>query len=363
MYKFDEIGNTSKNKKECKDLKKYKTMAYVFIVVCIVLAIAFVTYQVMSANEGEEKQIKEKVQTEMKYIESRMLSLFNHMNNIQFENYKISISEVNPSSSGGGSEKSSEASSKSGEGGMGEETKSGSESSGGSEGSSNSGSESSGSESSSSESSSSGGDESSKQSSQGASSSKSGSNDSTTTYMLQSTGVLLNDQEVDWDTVKKDIENMYSSIPTITLDLYQTEADDQDILNFNTEFDNLTKIVEEQKKTDTLQQLVKVYENVVKFTEKIAEEQEKIVARTKLDIYKAYSKLDDKKWEEISNDMQSGIEEFTKLLTGTEIKEEKQYSINKTYVMLNELQKSTQQENPEIFLIKYKNTLEELSNI
>ena len=338
-------------------MKKYKTIAYILVIIFFVLAIAFVSYQVMSANPKKETQMKQKAKTEIKYLESKMLTLFNGMNNIQFENYKISISEVTPNSSGDSSEKSTESNSKSGEGGMGEETSSNSKDS---ESSNPSGSESSkGSSSSSSEGSETSGEE----SSSGSSSENENSNKSTETFELEPTGVLLSNEQIDWDKIKKEVENMYISIPTITLDLYKTDIEDKDVLNFNTEFDALTKAVESQKKEEVLPQLVKVYENVVKFREKAGDEEEKIVSRTKLNIYRAYSKLDSENWEEMSKDIQSGIEEFTKLLTGTEIENEKQYSINKAYVMLSELQKAPEQKNPEIFLIKYKNTLEELSNI
>ncbi len=288
-------------------MKKYRTFAYIFIAIFIVLAIAFVSYQVMSSNPTKQEEMKEKSKTEINYIESRMLTLFNYMNNIQFENYKISISEVTPGSSGKSSEKSTEDSSQSGEGGMGEETKSGSNDS--------KDSTTSGSESSSETSGSSSESENGESGGSSSSSSDKSSENTTTTYQLKPTGVLLSDKEIDWDKIKKEIESIYISIPTITLDLYQTDIEDQDILNFNTEFDTLTKVIEEQNKANTLMQLVKVYENVVKFTEKIADEQEKVVSKTKLNIYRAYSKLDDDKWDEISKDMQSAIEEFTKLLT------------------------------------------------
>ena len=40
-----------------------------------------------------------------------------------------------------------------------------------------------------------------------------------------------------------------------------------------------------------------------------------------------------------------------------------QYNINKVYVMINELQNAVTLKDKEVFLIKYKNLLEELQNI
>ena len=55
---------------------------------------------------------------------------------------------------------------------------------------------------------------------------------------------------------------------------------------------------------------------------------------------------------------------FTKLLTNIEKQDNKnQYNINKAYIMINEMQNSVTLQDKEIFLIKYKNLLEELEKI
>lgn len=306
-------------------LKKYKIFAYILIVLFIVGAISFATYKVMSSSKTNEEEIKDKSQSEIEYVEGCLLKMFNHMNNIEFENYKISIGEVNQNSTGGSSEKSTNGSSQSG----------------GNGGNGNSNSVDSG-------------------------DSKNANNGSSSTqvYELQKTGVLTKDENINWTTVKNEVEDLYLSIPTITLDLYQTEADEQDILNFNTEYDNLTKTVQDENKLNTLQQLVKVYEVLVKIADKSEESEiDKTVLKTKLNIYKAYSKLDENKWDEISSDTKSAVEEFAKLMTSKDIEEQKQYTVNKIYIMLSELQKSTDKKDSQIFLIKYKNMMEELNKL
>ena len=321
-------------------VKKYKIFAYILIVLFIVIAISFATYKVMSSSKKNEEQIKGKTQSEIEYIEGSLLKMFNHMNNIEFENYKISVGEVNQNATGS-SGKSSNGNTQSGENG-GETGSVGSGSSSGSDSSSSSGLD----------------------STSGDSKNANNGSSSTQVYELQKTGVLTKNEDINWTTVKNEVEDLYLSIPTITLDLYQTEANDQDILDFNTEYDILTKTVQEEDKLKTLQQLVKVYELLVKLADKSGQsEMDKTVIKTKLDIYKAYSKLDEDKWDEITNDTKSAVEEFSKLMTQKDIEEKKQYAVNKIYIMLNELQKSTDKRDAKIFLIKYKNMLEELNNL
>ena len=75
------------------------------------------------------------------------------------------------------------------------------------------------------------------------------SNDSETKqqkeYSLKRNAILTNNEEINWDDIKNKIEIVYSSIPTITLDLYKYNINQDDILNFNKEFDNLTVIIKQ----------------------------------------------------------------------------------------------------------------------
>ena len=314
-----------------KKLKKYKVFAYIFIIIIFVLAISFGIYKVISSNKNEEQDIVEKARTEIKYIDDKLMVLFNNMNKIQFDNFKLSIKDTNTS-------KADKSGSSSGSSGDSSESSSGSGNSG-EEGSQN------------------------KDDGDGKSNTSS-SSESIKTYMLDETGILIGNSDIDWKNVKYEVENMYVSLPTITLDLYQTDAQDQDILDLNSEFDNLTKVVKEENKNLMLQQLVKLYEILVKITDKCYDSiQEQVYSRTKLNIYKAYSKLDSNNWNDIYNDTKMAVDEFSKLMTDSSISNNKQYSINKIYVMLSELQKASEKQDVQIFLIKYKNTLEELNNL
>ena len=65
----------------------------------------------------------------------------------------------------------------------------------------------------------------------------------------------------------------------------------------------------------------------------------------------------------LSNDIKNAIDTYSKLLTNTEIDARKQYNVSKGYIMLNELQNAVSLNNSTVFLIKYKNLLEEMNNI
>lgn len=309
-------------------MKKIKRIGYIVLIV-IVVVLSLTIYTNASKDNGETQ--KEKTFSEIKYMETTIANLFNSMNHIESSNYSIVTSELSEESTEKSESSNSSSTSESG----------GNSSSGGNN------------------------------SSNGQSSSNS-SNQGTTSedeqdkkkFELQSNGVLTNTNDIDWKSVKSEIENLYTSLPSITLDLYQSNVNQEDVLGFNTEYDKLTSIAKDEKKEETLAELTKVYEYLPKFLMSSGQEElYTTLVETKYYVFKGYSKLDGQNWQEISNDVKNAIDTYSKLLTNTEIEVQKQYSVSKGYIMLNELQNASNLKEPAVFLIKYKNLLEEFNNI
>ena len=309
-------------------MKKYKKIIYVFFII-VIASLGIVLYK--NISKGNSEDIKEKTLAEVEFLEKKIVTLLNDLNNIESRNYNLSVSEI-----------SKEDTSKSGESSQEEGSKSSKEE--GNQGES------------------SGEDNQGQQNSDGSASN--GEEEKSEEYTLKETGVLTNTNEIDWEKIKTEVENLYSPIPTITLDLYGLDIAKEDILGFNQELDNLTKIVQEQNKENTLASLSKLYEYIPKFAEKTTDEKTyKTVIATKNNLFKAYSKLDTKNWGDISNDVKTSIETFSSGLVSTSSSSNKQYIINKIYIMLNELQNAVNVKDEAIFLIKYKNILEEMNNL
>ena len=304
-------------------MKKFKRIAYVFLII-IIAVLAVILYN--NESKGNENNTKEKGFSEIEFIETKLVSLLNNMNNIETRNYTISVSEITNKSKGEDSQNSASDGQNSQSEGSSQETGSGGDSSSNSD--------------------------------------TGGSEQNGKKFDLQTSGVLTSSDEIDWNSIKSEIEILYSSIPTITLDLYQLNLNQDDILGFNKEFDNLTLVVKNQNKEETLKELSKLYEYIPKFMQNVTEDEiEKILVETKSNVFKAYAKLDSKNWNEISNDVKSAVDTYSKLLTNTNIDSSKQYSISKGYVMLNELQNAVAVKDESVFLIKYKNLLEEMNNM
>ena len=311
-------------------MKKYQKIAYIFLVI-FVLSIAFILFKSYS-NINKNEDEKEKTETEIQRIELSFVNMFNELNNIKFENYRINTSQINK-----------------------EDLKDNSSSSA-SETTPSSGS------SSSSESSSSG-DQGESQKENGSSQSSEESKENQN-YEMKLSGVLTNNSDINWENLKNEVEILYSAIPSLTIDLYKININKEKITNFNQEYDNLMKAIKEENKQNALDALANLYNYLPDFIENSTDDtNEKILIKTKNNVFKAYSLLDKNDWNAITENVNLANQEFTKILTNSQSSNKNQYIINKAYVQINELQNSTQTKEKEIFLIKYKNLLEELENI
>lgn len=319
-------------------MKKFKRMGYIILIV-IVVVLSLTIYTDASKDNSEDK--KDKVLAEMNFIETKLINLFNNMNNIKIDNYNIVTTEIskdeskstNTTSEGGQSQGQSQG-----------QSSGGGESMGGEQGESQGGSS----------------------DSSGQSGSESSKEETKKTFDLQQDEILTKTgNEVNWDNIKSEVENLYSDLPSITMDLYQLDnANQEEILNFNSEYDRLIVNVKDEKKKETLEQLAKIYEFLPKFLKNIGKDElYTTIVETKSNIFKAYSKLDEENWEEISNDIKNGIDVYSKLLTNTNIDQTKQSNISKGYIIINELQNAVNIKDKSVFLIKYKNLLEEMNGI
>ncbi len=309
-------------------MKKIKTLFFILFLILLVFTLTG------CSNKDNEK---EKALSEVKYLENKLVSLLNSMNNVQYENYKITTTKIEDESTSD-SNKSSDKSDNSNSGGSsGEGTQDKQQS--GEQGQSNNGE--------------------SQSQSEGGSQTQDNNK-----YSLQKTSMLTNkNNNIDWEKTKNEVEEMYSSIPTITLDLYSQNVNQNEILNFNSELDNLTVAVKEENKEETLTHLSNLYGYLPGYLELVSTDSIYTnLIRTKTNVINAYSLIDTGNWNKIGELIRQAISNYSNILNNIE-NGTKSYTINKGYILLNELQNAVNLKDKDIFLIKYKNLLEEFNSI
>lgn len=300
-------------------MKKFVIIAYIMLISIISIS-GFFIYKVI-AKDNEDKEEKEKAIANVEFLEHELVNIFNEINNIKFENYTLSATNIEKKQN----KEETENSSKSDSG------------SGGTQGSSES-----------------------SKSSSGENSQNESSNNKQ--YKMEKTGVLTNQDEINWTQIKSEVERVYTLLNITTADLYQIETDTENIEKFNDDFDNFTKSVNDENKTETLKTLSLLYDYMPEFFENCTDNKSKIIViKTKNNIFKAYSILENNDWDKIKENVEKALKEFEHLTTNEN--NINKYDIDKTYIMIKELKNAVNMQSKEIFLIKYKNILEELENI
>ena len=299
--------------------KKMKMIAFV-VFFGILIVLGYVIYSNATKDDGDE--LNDKILTEMDYLEVKMIDMANRINNVTLQNYKVVTKEIE-------SQTETENGSSSNNGGQEEQNQSGG-------GSSNT------------------------------SSGDSSSSKDYEEYNMERIKELSKDKDeaINWGDIQKEIEEIYTVIPTITLDLYQTNINQEDILKMNGYLDDLAGVAKNEQEEETLNKICDMYSCISKFVENVSnDELNKISIKTKENVLRAYSKIKTQNWQEIVNNIQSAIDTFSVLLTNTNVDYGKQVNINKTYVILNEIKNAALKEDKEVFLIKYKNLLEEMNSM
>ena len=83
-------------------MKKTSKIWYIILIIIGVFIIGFGIYYTVAKSKDkntEEQDLNAKVSSELEYIEEKFVNLFNKMNNIEYENYKITVKDVEKSES------------------------------------------------------------------------------------------------------------------------------------------------------------------------------------------------------------------------------------------------------------------------
>lgn len=282
-------------------------------------------------NDTKNEDMKSKIARELDYLDTQIISILNDLNNISLQNYTVTTEEIT----------------------LGEDGSSGGSSSGGS--SSQSGSSSEGSAEASEQ----------KQSSSQSQSASDTKESKTTIMKMQPENVLSSDEnDIDWNSIKNNIQIINESWEIVILDLSNMNVDNNDILDFSATLDDCILSIKDEKKTDTLTNIAKLYSFIPKFERGIsAENSTQNIKQVKSYIINAYSLLDKDDWTVIGNNISECEKTFKNITNDMEYMKDKEYKVNRTYVSIKELQNSLTYKDKKLFYVKYKNAMESINTL
>lgn len=274
-------------------------------------------------KKDEDKTLKQKIASEIKYLDTELVNMLNRTNGLSFENYIVEAEEVKEEdvkSSGKESDLST------GQGGSSQKGSDETQTDG----------------------------ETSQDSTQSSSKSMQ--------YKMVGNEILLQSKDTDWQALKANIEKMYSAWSTITLDLYKLNVSNQSILGFNTDLDSATRAIKDENKQDTLNAIVKMYSYIPTYsTETSKEDQINNVYSTKMNILNACVKIEQGNFNEAKKELANAEQSFLPIINNMNSRQNNEVNINKAYILIKDLQNSIDNIDKDVFYIKYKNLIEQLN--
>lgn len=169
-------------------------------------------------------------------------------------------------------------------------------------------------------------------------------------------------KSINWKVLNSDLEEIYRSWNIIIIDLYKLKVNNDDILNFSSSLDKLSIYIKEENKNSTLLELANMYSYILKYSEKIhTNEIVKNIKKLKEHMLKAYSSVESLNWDNVNEEILLADSVFKNINNDLEYITQNGDNVNRTYVALQELKNSLQLEDVNIFYIKYRNLIHEIS--
>lgn len=172
------------------------------------------------------------------------------------------------------------------------------------------------------------------------------------------------DNTIQWEQLKSEIENMYDSWTTILIDLTTLNVNRDNLLKYNSTLDKIVEDFDREDKTSSLLHLADLYQLLALYIKDFSgDSNEKNVYQVKSNILYAYASIETNDWNKVKNYINTAKEEFSNLLNNPMDNINNMDEINKSYILINELEEDCNNQNKKVFYVNYRNLMQELENI
>ena len=122
--------------------------------------------------------------------------------------------------------------------------------------------------------------------------------------------------------------------------------------------------IKNEDKIASLASLAKLYSYIPKYSNTVSKNAKtNAVYGTKSNILNAYSAIEQNNYNVVKTELANAEQAFMPVINNISSNTNNQSSINKSYILIKELQNTNQNSDKDIFYIKYKNLMQELNNI
>lgn len=173
-------------------------------------------------------------------------------------------------------------------------------------------------------------------------------------------GILANEgkYETQWETIQTQIENLYQTWNTISIDLNSLNVVGKTILSFNDFLNTSTQNIKKKDKAKAMSEIVKLYQLLPQYSQDYKpDSKETNVLEIKASVVAAYVDVSNGEWDAAKKQLSGAITQFTNLLNSVGQGFQNQTLVNQCYILVNELNKAITLQDKEIFFIQYQNLM------
>jgi len=182
---------------------------------------------------------------------------------------------------------------------------------------------------------------------------------------MQNNSILnLDTEDIDWEKMKTTIESLNTSWNIITIDLKNSNVSDENITEFNKILNETIISIKNEDKALTLTNLTNLYSYVPQIlTEISADKHTQNIERAKYQIYLAYASATKEEWETVTAKLTEAESNFLSVVNDIEYFENNKFKVNKTHTLIKNLQTTIENNDKELFFLKYKNLIESINTL
>ena len=233
----------------------------------ILIEVYLLTFLTGCNNTNDNGLLKDKAKSEIEYLSANFIDILNSLNNITFE--KFDVVAENPNLSEEIESKQKETTSQS----TGGEQQSENQISGNNK-------------------------KENQNQNENKESQSNGNSNIVTTQMAPNTILNPTKTEIDWTSIKTDIENLHETWNIIILDLYKLNVNNENIRSFSNDLDKATTYIKNEDKSNSILSIAKLYSYLPTYIENISTDNAtKNIFLIKNYIINSYSILDKRKLE------------------------------------------------------------------
>lgn len=303
-------------------MKKY-IITIIILFSLIILSIGgYFIYSNAKTNEGSKADtLRQKAMSELQYLSSNIILMMNEINNISYENYKIINEEIDSANSEqgstGGTEKKEE------------------------------------------------GEENSESTESGSSGENENNSSTIKSSKIEYNSILKNtNNEVDWDSLKSDIEIMYSTWTTVLMDLTSLNVNKDNLLKYNDKLDSIVVDLEKKDKQSTLLNMADLYSLLAAFVKEVTNDSNEIALfNVKCNVLYSYAYIERENWEKVNEYVNNAKTDFNNIVNNQVNNIYQIDIVNKSYILINEIEKDISNKSKKTFYINYEILMQELENL